>query len=120
MLCSLISPGSDVAVRPRRPRNHRIAGWRRAVTAIAVAAATLIPMAVTASPASAAVSNCSKGYNTANVAWGTCRSGSGSWSLTVQCYAWGANTVYGWGPRTLYSHCPGWSHITNIILRVDY
>jgi len=117
---SLITPGSDVAPWLGRSPSHNFGVWRRAVTAIAVAVAMLIPMAVTASPASAAVYNCSKGLNTATIAWGTCRSGSGSWSLTVQCYGWGANTAYGWGTGTIYSHCPSWSHVTSIYLRVNY
>lgn len=82
-------------------------------------AAAVGPATVFASPASAAVSNCSSGYVDGRKAWGTCTSGSGSWSLTVQCYYWGANTAYGNGPGTIYATCPNTSHITKIILNTQ-
>jgi hypothetical protein len=101
------------------PAHH--SGLRRRIATMALAvAAALTSVGFLASPASAAVSNCSSGYVNATMAWGTCRSGSGSWSLTVQCYYWGANTAYGNGPGSIYATCPGWSHITSIILRVQY
>lgn len=83
-----------------------------------VATSVALPLAV-ASPASAAVYNCSKGLVNANLAWGTCNSGSGAWSLTAQCYFWGANTAYGNGPGSIYASCPSWSHVTNIILNTQ-
>lgn len=85
---------------------------------VLVATSVALPLVV-ASPASAAVYNCSKGYVNGDLAWGTCNSGSGSWSLTVQCYYWGANTAYGNGPGSIYAGCPSWSHITNIILNAQ-
>lgn len=66
---------------------------RRIATAAVAVAAASSPALFAVSPASAAVSNCSHGYVSATKAWGTCTSGSGSWSLTVQCYLWGANTA---------------------------
>jgi len=92
---------------------------RAGVAGAIVAAATVIPPLATAAPASAAVSNCSYGYNNANTAWGHCDSGSGSWSLTVQCYYEGAHTSYGNGPGSIYASCPSPSHITNIILQTQ-
>lgn len=93
---------------------------RRRMTAAAVAAlAVTAPLVLPAAPASAQVSGCSKGYVNANKAWGTCTSGSGAWSLTVQCYFWGANTAYGNGPGSIYATCPSASHITDIILRTQ-
>ncbi|GAA4984792.1 hypothetical protein GCM10025734_07880 [Kitasatospora paranensis] len=74
-------------------------------------------MTFAVTPAAAQVGNCSKGYNNANTAWGTCTTGSGAWSLTVQCYFWAAHTSYGNGPGSIYSSCPAQSHITNIILQ---
>ncbi|MFC8172316.1 hypothetical protein [Streptomyces sp. NPDC057325] len=90
----------------------------RMAAALALAVAAVTPVTL-ATPASAAVGNCSKGYNNANTAWGTCKTGSGSWSLTVQCYFWAAHTSYGNGPGSIYSSCPTQSHITNIILTVN-
>jgi hypothetical protein len=98
--------------RPGRTR-RRIAG------SILAAAAVIAPVAITAAPASAQVSGCSDGYNNANTAWGHCNSGSGSWSLTVQCYFYPAHTSYGNGPGSIYASCPSPSHITNIILRTQ-
>jgi hypothetical protein len=91
---------------------------RRGIAASAVVAAVIAPVALAASPASAEVGNCSQGYVNGDKAWGTCTTGSGSWSLTVQCYDWGANTAYGNGPGSIYSTCPDFSHITSIKLQV--
>jgi hypothetical protein len=102
---------SHSAVRPTARRRLRAAG-----AAAVVAMATVVPTVATTSPAAAAVSNCSQGYNNANTAWGHCDSGSGSWSLTVQCYYEGAHTSYGSGPGSIYASCPSPSHVTNIIL----
>jgi hypothetical protein len=106
-------PTTQLDRAQRGPVRRRL---RSALVAAAVSAVTVIPMAATAAPASAAVSNCSQGFNNATTAWGTCDSGSGSWSLTAQCYDWGANTAYGNGPGSIYATCPSWSHVTNIIL----
>ncbi|MEA2369623.1 MAG: hypothetical protein QOH12_17 [Solirubrobacteraceae bacterium] len=92
---------------------------RSGLAAALVAAAAVIPTLATAAPASAAVSNCSYGYNNANTAWGHCDSGSGSWTLTVQCYYEGAHTSYGTDPGSIYASCPSPSHITNIILETQ-
>ena len=73
-----------------------------------------------AQPASATAYNCYGGYINANWAWGTCKGATNGWggfSVTVQCYYWGANTVYGNAPQTIYASCPGWSHITRIIVK---
>jgi hypothetical protein len=91
----------------------------RAAAAAAVTAAVAAFPVIAASPAFAAVSGCSHGYVNANKAWGTCTRGSGRWSLTVQCFAWGANTAHGNGPGTIYATCPGWSHVTKIILNAE-
>jgi hypothetical protein len=93
---------------------------RATFAAIAIGGAALVPMVAAATPASAAVSNCSSGYNNAKTAWGHCSSGSGRWTLTVQCWGWGANTANGNGPGSIYASCsPSWSHITNIILNTQ-
>jgi hypothetical protein len=92
---------------------------RAAAAAAVVATAAIVPTVATTSPAAAAVSNCSQGYNDANTAWGHCDSGSGSWSLTVQCYYEGAHTSYGSGPGSIYASCPSPSHVTNIILNAQ-
>lgn len=84
------------------------------------AAATLVPTTLATSPASAAVYNCSKGYNTAQTAWGNCRSGAGWWSLTVQCYYAPQRTSWGYGPGSIYASCPSRSYITRIILNVQH
>jgi len=102
-----------------RTRDRRRASARTMVAALVATAATIVPMTLTAAPASAAVSQCSKGYVDGQKAWGTCTTGSGSWSLTVQCYYWGANTAYGNGPGSIYATCPNTSHITDIILRIE-
>jgi hypothetical protein len=93
--------------------------FRAGLATVAVAAATCIPMIAAATPANAAVSNCSDGLNNAQTAWGHCSSGGGSWSLTVQCYYWGAQTSYGSGPGSIYASCPGGSYVTNIILNAQ-
>jgi hypothetical protein len=93
---------------------------RRWLTAAAVAAAAVAaPLVLPAAPASAQVSGCSHGYVNANMAWGTCTTGSGHWSLTVQCYFWGANTAYGNGTGSIYATCPAASHVTNITLNTQ-
>lgn len=92
---------------------------RTALAATVVAAATITTPMIAASPATAAVSNCSSGLNNATQAWGHCSSGSGSWTLTVQCYFWGANTAYGWGPGSIYATCPSWSHVSNWYVRTQ-
>ncbi|MEU6476679.1 hypothetical protein ABZ858_07260 [Streptomyces sp. NPDC047017] len=92
----------------------------RLLTALALGVAAVVtPLTVAATPAAAAVTGCTKGYNNANTAWGHCSSGSGHWTLTVQCYFWAAHTSDGNGPGTIYSSCPAQSHITNIILSTD-
>jgi hypothetical protein len=73
-----------------------------------------------AQPAAASAYNCYGGYINANWAWGTCKGATNGWggfSLTVQCYYWGANTVYGNAPQTIYASCPSWSHVTRIIVQ---
>lgn len=92
-----------------------------AMASLGVGGAAIVtaPAAATLTHSPAAVSHCSDGYVNGDKAWGTCRSGSGSWSLTVQCYYWGANTAYGNGPGSIYASCPDWSHITSIILRTQ-
>jgi hypothetical protein len=92
----------------------------RTLAALALGAAAVVtPITLTATPAAAAVSGCTHGYNNANTAWGHCSSGSGHWTLTVQCYFWAAHTSDGYGPGSIYSSCPAQSHITDIILSVD-
>jgi hypothetical protein len=97
-----------------------MAHYKKIIHASVLTVVLAIACSVLTTGASAAVSNCSSGYNTATKAWGTCRSGSGIWSLTVQCWYWGANTAYGNGPGTIYATCPSWSHITKITLRAQY
>lgn len=101
-------------------RDIRFRRTRAALAGVAMGAAAITPLVITAEPAAAAVSGCSKGLNTATKAWGTCTSGSGWWSLTAQCYGWGANTVWKYGTGTAYTTCPSWSHVTNVILNVQY
>jgi hypothetical protein len=104
----------NTPAKKARPRWHR-----HLINAAVALAAVLAPVGLAATSASAAVSGCSHGYVSATKAWGTCTNGTGSWSLTVQCYYWGANTAYGYGPGSIYATCPGWSHITSITLRVQ-
>lgn len=101
-------------MRPR-VRLARRAGATLGVAAVAAAAGA----AAFTTPASASVYNCRGGYVSATTAWGTCSNGGGwnGFSLTVQCYYWGANTVYGNAPGTLYASCPSWSHVTRIIVQ---
>jgi hypothetical protein len=103
---------------------HRVTrAGATAVLAGAFAAAALgaagPASADTAGVRPAAVGNCSHGLNTATKAWGTCTTGSGKWTLTAQCFAWGANTANGNGPGSIYATCPSWSHVTNVILNVQ-
>jgi hypothetical protein len=74
------------------------------------------------SSASAAPVNCRAGLVNAHTARGTCDAGMGwqEFRLTVQCWWWGANTVYGFpgAYETIYTYdtCPSWSHITSIYI----
>lgn len=98
----------------------RFRSLRATVVLIAVTAIASCGGLALAQPASATAYNCYGGYINANWAWGTCKGSSNGWggfSLTVQCYYWGANTVYGTAPQTIYSSCPSWSHITRIIVQ---
>lgn len=92
---------------------------QRAVVAAGAGVMALGVSAAVAAPASASAGGCSAGYVSATKAWGSCKTASRGWGgfrLTVQCYGWGANTAYGKAPNTIYSTCPGWSHITRIII----
>jgi hypothetical protein len=109
------APLKEASSAPSRRGRHR-----HCLVGAAVALATLLaPVALSAAPASAAVAGCSHGYVSGTKAWGTCTRGTGNWSLTVQCYYWGANTAYGYGPGSIYATCPDFSHITSITLRVQ-
>jgi len=105
---------TEPAGRTRRPAR------RVGSLLIAAALGTAIGAAGLAAPALAVdPTKCSKGYNNANTAWGTC-TGGGEWRVVTWCWATGS-TDSGWwswpsGTHTQYSSCPGWSHVTNIII----
>ncbi|KIR60663.1 hypothetical protein ABUL04_05910 [Micromonospora harpali] len=63
---------------------------------------------------------CTKGYNNANTAWGTC-TGRGEWRVVTWCYYAGSTNSgwYGWsdgGTHTAYSSCKSPSHVTDIFI----
>lgn len=108
--------GAELEPRARAWSLRRTGVVRRLIAAALVAATAMISAAtLVTTPASARISNCSWGYNNAQTAWMTCRSGSGSWNLKVQCYYAFAHTSYGNAPGTIYSSCPSRSYITRII-----
>jgi hypothetical protein len=109
---------SGLVAASRGPASRRLgAGMLVLASATAPAILALAPASAAAVPA--AVTGCSHGLVSATKAWGTCTGGSGSWSLTVQCLAWGANTAYGNGPGSIYATCPSWSHVTSITLNAQ-
>jgi hypothetical protein len=62
---------------------------------------------------------CGRGLNTANTAWGTC-TGPGQWRVVTHCYLTGSTDSgwYSWpsGTHTQYSSCPSWSHVTKVVV----
>lgn len=96
---------------------------RRATALLAATVTVMIASAIVPEAASARPTNCRAGLVTPSKAWGTCDVGSVGWQefrLTVQCWWWGANTVYGfpgaYGPVYTYDTCPPWSHVTSIYI----
>jgi|APMI01.1.fsa_nt_gi hypothetical protein len=88
---------------------------RRAVILATAAVFAATGAVISAEPASATPAGCSWGWIDGHKVWAYCN-GSGQFSVTAQCYYWGANTAYGTAPRTLYATCPNWSHVTNVIV----
>ncbi|MBS1868048.1 MAG: hypothetical protein JSS99_00110 [Actinobacteria bacterium] len=92
---------------------------RKLAAAAAVAALVAATGSVVAAPASAKAGNCRAGLVNATMAWGNCDVVAAGWNgyrLTVQCYFWGANSVVGFPGATTYATCPGWSHVTRILI----
>ncbi|MEV0570321.1 hypothetical protein [Dactylosporangium sp. NPDC050588] len=100
--------------RSGRPARRVVSLVAAAVLGTAVGAAALAAPALAVDP-----TQCSKGYNNANTAWGTC-TGGGDWRVVTWCWSTGSTNSGWWswpsGTHTQYSSCPSWSHVTNIII----